>query len=205
MFSQLKSLGLYGLDAYIVGVEADISQGLPSFDIVGLPDAAVKESRERVRSSLRNCGFDFPVSRITINLSPADIKKEGPVYDLPILIALLCATRQLNGDFSDCVFAGELSLSGEIRRVSGILPMAIKAKEAGFKRFFIPYDNAAEGSVVDGIEIFPVKNVPDLINHLNNKKSFFLLQNTNFPKKRILSLLTFLMFAGSLKHGGLLK
>lgn len=170
MFSQLKSLGLYGLDAYVVGVEADISQGLPSFDVVGLPDAAVKESRERVRSSLRNCGFDFPVSRITINLSPADIKKEGPVYDLPMLIALLCATRQLDGDFNDCAFAGELSLSGEIRPVSGILPMAIKAKEAGFKHFFIPFGNAAEGSVVENIEILPVKNILQLLNHLNNKE-----------------------------------
>lgn len=170
MFSQLKSLGLYGLDAYAVGVEADISQGLPSFDVVGLPDTAVKESRERVRSSIKNCGFDFPVSRITINLSPADIKKEGPVYDLPMLIAILCATRQLDGDFNDCAFAGELSLSGEIRPVSGILPMAIKAKESGFKHFFIPYSNAAEGSVVDGIEILPVKNIAQLINHINNKE-----------------------------------
>jgi magnesium chelatase family protein len=171
MFSQLKSLGLYGLDAYVVGVEADISQGLPSFDVVGLPDAAVKESRERVRSSLKNCGFDFPVSRITINLSPADIKKEGPVYDLPILVAILCATRQLNGDFSDCAFAGELSLSGEIRPVSGILPMAIKAKEAGFKHFFIPFLNAAEGSVIEGIEILPVKNIVQLIDHFNGKQT----------------------------------
>lgn len=169
MFSQLKSLGLYGLDAYVVGVEADISQGLPSFDIVGLPDAAVKESRERVRSSLKNCGFDFPVSRITINLSPADIKKEGPVYDLPMLVALLCATRQLDGDFSDCAFAGELSLSGEIRPVSGILPMAIKAKEAGFKHFFIPFGNAAEGSVIEGMEILPIKNIKELISFFHGK------------------------------------
>lgn len=199
MFSQLKSLGLYGLDAYVVGVEADISQGLPSFDIVGLPDAAVKESRERVRSSLRNCGFDFPVSRITINLSPADIKKEGPVYDLPILIALLCATRQLNGDFSNCVFAGELSLSGEIRRVSGVLPMAIKAKEAGFKRFFIPYDNAAEGSVVDGIEIYPVKNVPDLINHLNNKKDLLPASKFIFSEEQSISCPDFSDVCGQLE------
>lgn len=182
MFSQLKSLGLYGLDAYIVGVEADISQGLPSFDIVGLPDEAVKESRERVRSSIKNCGFDFPVSRITINLSPADIKKEGPVYDLPILVAILAATRQLEGDFSDCAFAGELSLSGEVRPVRGILPMAIKAKEAGFKHFFIPYNNAAEGSVVDGIEILPVKNIGQLINHINNKEKITPASQYNFPQ-----------------------
>lgn len=170
MFSQLKSLGLYGLDAYVVGVEADISQGLPSFDIVGLPDAAVKESRERVRSAMKNCGFDFPVSRITVNLSPADIKKEGPVYDLPMLIALLCATRQLTGSFDNCAFAGELSLSGEIRPVTGILPMAIKAKEEGFKYFFVPFKNAAEGSVVDGIDVLPVHDLPELFGHLTGKK-----------------------------------
>ena len=169
MFAQLKSLGLYGMDAYIVNVEADISQGLPSFEIVGLPDAAVKESRERVRSSLKNCGYDFPVSRITINLAPADIKKEGPVYDLPMLLAILVATRQISGDFSGSIFAGELSLNGEIKPLHGILPMAIKAKEAGFSRFFIPSANAAEGSVVGGIEILPVGSLEQLIEYLNGK------------------------------------
>lgn len=157
------------MDAYVVGVEADISQGLPSFDVVGLPDAAVRESRERVRSALKNCGFDFPVSRIIVNLSPADIKKEGPVYDLPMLLALLRATRQLDSDLAGCAFAGELSLAGEIRPVSGILPMAIKAREAGFRRFFIPFGNAAEGSVVEGLEVFPVRTVAELMAHLRGE------------------------------------
>lgn len=182
MFSQIKSLGLFGLDAYVIGVEADISQGLPSFDIVGLPDAAVKESRERVRSSLKNCEYDFPVSRITINLSPADIKKEGPIYDLPILIALLCATRQLDGNFSKTAFAGELSLSGDIRPVTGILPMALKAKEEGFETFFIPFDNKAEGSVVEGINIVPVKNINELIDVLHKKKTVKLASSYIFKK-----------------------
>lgn len=158
------------MDAYVVGVEADLSQGLPSFDVVGLPDAAVRESRERVRSALKNCGFDFPVSRIIVNLSPADIKKEGPVYDLPMLLALLRATRQLDSDLEGCAFAGELSLAGEIRPVSGILPMAIKAREAGFRRFFIPFGNAAEGSVVEGLEVFPVRTVAELMAHLRGEK-----------------------------------
>lgn len=165
MFAQLKSLGLYGMDAYVVNVEADVSQGLPSFEIVGLPDAAVKESRDRVRSSLKNCGFDYPVSRITVNLAPADIRKEGPVYDLPMLLALLVATGQLSGNFSSCAFAGELSLSGEIKPLSGILPMAVKAKEEGFSSFFIPADNAAEGAVVEGIDIYPVRSVGELVDH----------------------------------------
>lgn len=199
MFSQIKSLGLYGLDAYVVGVEADISQGLPSFDVVGLPDAAVKESRERVRSSLKNCGFNFPVSRITINLSPADIKKEGPVYDLPMLVALLRATRQLDGDFSDCAFAGELSLAGEIHPVSGILPMAIKAKEAGFKHFFIPFGNAAEGSVVEGIEILPVKSIPELISHFQGKQVLTPASNFTFEHENSAPLPDFADVCGQLE------
>jgi magnesium chelatase family protein len=165
VFAQLKSLGLYGMDAYVVNVEADVSQGLPSFEIVGLPDAAVKESRDRVRSSLKNCGFDYPVSRITVNLAPADIRKEGPVYDLPMLLALLVATGQLEGDFGACAFAGELSLSGEVKPLTGILPMAVKAKEEGFSSFFIPADNASEGAVVEGIDIYPVRSVGELIDH----------------------------------------
>jgi magnesium chelatase family protein len=171
VFAQLKSLGLYGMDAYIVDVEADISQGLPSFEIVGLPDAAVKESRERVRSSLKNCGFDFPVSRITINLAPADVRKEGPIYDLPILLALLVATGQLRCDLSGSAFAGELSLGGDIKPLDGILPMAIRAKEEGFARFFIPEGNAAEGSVLEGIEILPAGSLAQLLKHLNGEEA----------------------------------
>lgn len=166
VFAQLKSLGLYGMDAYVVDVEADISQGLPSFEIVGLPDAAVRESKDRVRSSMKNCGYSFPVSRITVNLAPADIKKEGPVYDLPMLLALLSATGQLAGSFGSFAFAGELSLSGEVKPLSGILPMAIKAKEQGFRGFFVPAGNAPEGAVVEGIDIYPVKTVDELVEHL---------------------------------------
>jgi magnesium chelatase family protein len=169
MFSQIKSLGLYGMDAYIVDVEADISMGLPAFDVVGLPDAAVKESRERVRSSLKNCGYEFPISRITINLAPADVKKEGPVYDLPMLISILCATRQIDLNLSKCAFAGELSLNGDVRPVNGILPMVIKAKEAGFENIFVPYENAAEGSVVEGIKVYPVKTISQLVAHLTGR------------------------------------
>jgi magnesium chelatase family protein len=166
VFAQTKSLGLYGMDAYLVKVETDISQGLPAFDIVGLPDAAVKESRERVRSAMKNCGFTFPVSRITVNLSPAGVKKEGPVYDLPMLMALLAATGQVEGDFSACAFAGALSLDGRINSVTGVLPMAIKAREEGVREFFVPFENAAEGSVVEGIDVLPVKDLPQLLGHI---------------------------------------
>lgn len=180
MVVKCNSLGLIGIDSFSVEVEADVSKGIPAFDIVGLPDASVKESKDRVRSALRNCGFDFPSVRIIINLAPADIKKEGPVYDLPILIALLSATMQINADLSDCAFVGELSLLGEVRRVNGVLPMAIKAKETGIKKLFVPYENACEGAVVKGLEIYPVKTVFELVDHLQGrsliKKSEFEFQ-----------------------------
>ena len=123
------------MESFLVTIEADISQGFPAFEMVGLPDTAVKESRDRVRSAIHNCGFVFPDQRITVNLAPADIKKEGPLYDLPIMIALLLVTRQINADIKSSAFIGELSLSGNIRRVNGVLPMAIKAKEEGIKNF----------------------------------------------------------------------
>lgn len=166
MFSRVISLGLFGMDAYKVIVEADISGGMPRFDIVGLPDTAVSESRERVRASIKNANLKYPVSRITVNLAPANIKKEGPLYDLPIMIALLTANEQLKGVTEDMAFIGELSLNGEIRKAKGILPMVICAQKSGISKIFIPYDNASEGAVVRGIEVYPVKNILQLLNHL---------------------------------------
>ena len=131
MFTSVYSLGLFGMETFLVETECDLSGGLPRFDIVGLPDTAVSESRERVRSSIKNCGMDFPVSRITVNLAPADIRKEGPLYDLPILIALLSASRQITTELSDSAFLGELSLGGGVRRVTGVLPMLLEAKQRG--------------------------------------------------------------------------
>ena len=162
-------MGIFGMDAYPVSVEIDLSQGLPSFDVVGLPDASVRESRERVRAAMKNCGLDFPVSRITINLAPADVRKEGPIYDLPFLLALLLATGQIDSSLEGCVFVGELSLSGEVRRVNGVLSMALKAKECGFHSLFVPADNAAEGSIVRGIQVFPVHTLDELLRHLRGE------------------------------------
>lgn len=170
MFSRVTSIGLFGMESYRVDVEADLSGGLPRFDIVGLPDAAVSESRERVRAAMHNNGFDFPVSRVTVNLAPADIKKEGPVYDLPILIALLKSTCQLNADTDDCAFIGELSLSGEVHKINGVLPMVIRAQREKIKKIFIPYANRREGAVVKGIEIYPVRTVKELLDHINKIK-----------------------------------
>ena len=169
MFARLFSMGLYGVEAFPVEVEVDVSRGMPCFDMVGLPDAAVKEARNRVRSALKNCGFDFPINRITVNLAPADRRKESPVYDLPLLVALLCATEQLDASLDDCVFLGELSLSGDIRPIKGALPMAIQAKELGFRRLFLPAANAQEGAVVQGLEIYPVAHISQLVEHLSGR------------------------------------
>ncbi len=169
MVSRLFSMGLYGMDAFVVEVEADISVGLPGFDVVGLPDASVKEARDRVRSALKNCGFEFPIHKITVNLAPADKRKEGPIYDLPLLISLLKASGQLSPELSDSVFLGELSLTGEVRPVKGILPMVMKAKEEGFRNVFVPEANAAEGAVVQGIQVYPVKTLSSLLSHLTGR------------------------------------
>ncbi len=166
MFARITSLGLFGIDAYKVMVEADISGGLPRFDIVGLPDTAVSESRERVRSAIKNANLQYPVSRITVNLAPAHMKKEGPIYDLPIFIALLCANEQLKGITERMAFIGELSLDGQLRKINGVLPMVICAKKNGIEKIFIPADNISEGAVVKGIEVYPVKNVFELLKHL---------------------------------------
>lgn len=169
MFASVNSVGLFGLEAYTVTVEADLTGGLPRFDMVGLPDAAVSESRERVRAAIHNNGLDFPVSRVTINLAPADVRKEGPIYDLPILIAVLKATGQLQCDTDARAFLGELSLSGEVRRVNGVLPMVTQARKAGFSEIYIPYANLAEGAVVEGISVYPVKTIAQLLSHLRGE------------------------------------
>lgn len=170
MFARINSMGLFGIDSYMVSVEVDYGQGLPKIELVGLPDTAVSESRNRVRSAIKNSGFSFPQSRVTINLSPADIRKEGPLYDLPIFIAVLRASEQLRCSLGDCAFIGELSLDGLVRRVNGALPMVIRAKKSGIKRVFVPASNALESSVVDGIEIYAVENVNQVVSHLKGEE-----------------------------------
>ena len=166
MVSRIFSMGLYGLDPYVVEVEADCAQGLPMFDLVGLPTAAVKEARERVRTSIYNTGFEYPIGRITVNLAPADIRKEGAMYDLPVLLSILQTSGQILIEADRSVFIGELSLSGELRPVHGVLPMAIKAQEAGFEGIFVPAANAQEAAVIAGISVYPVHSISELIEHL---------------------------------------
>lgn len=165
MLSKINSMGLNGIDGYLVGVETDIGNGLPAFDVVGLPDAAVKESRERVRAAMKNCGLTYPTQRITVNLAPANIKKAGPIYDLPICIGLLASSQQLNADLSNYAFVGEIALSGELRPIVGALPMAICAAENGIKNIILPAQNADEAAVVKDLNVFGAANLLDIIKH----------------------------------------
>lgn len=171
MAAKVISMGLYGAEAFLVEVECDIGRSLPAFDLVGLPDAAVKESRERVRAALKNCGFDYPTGRITVNLAPADIRKEGPLYDLPVLMSVLISSGQLGACLGDSAFLGELSLFGELRPVNGVLPMCLKAKQAGLQKIYVPAQNAEEGALVQGLTVYPVPNLTALIEHLSGRIS----------------------------------
>jgi len=164
MLAQVKSCSIYGIESFVVDVEVDISSGLPAFDIVGLPDLAVKESRERVRAAIKNQSFDFPIRRITVNLAPADIRKEGPHFDLPIALGILSATEQMPGEtLKDYAVIGELSLDGKIRPVNGVLPMAIEIKERGLKGIIVPVDNVEEASVIDGIDVIGVSSLNEAV------------------------------------------
>ncbi|MDD2956155.1 MAG: YifB family Mg chelatase-like AAA ATPase [Oscillospiraceae bacterium] len=171
MFSKINSLGLLGLQAYAVAVEVDLSQSMPSFDVVGLPDASVRESRDRVRSAIRNCGFVFPVGKIIVNLAPADVKKQGSLYDLPIFLGILKAAGMLDADLDSAAFVGELSLSGEIKGCAGVLPMALQARDLGLQSLFVPRENAAEAAVVDGIDVYAVGSVSELLEHWRGKSA----------------------------------
>ncbi len=168
MLAKVLSGATLGLEAIPVEVEIDVNnQGLPSFTIVGLPDKAVEEAKERVRAAIKNSGAEFPRHRIIVNLAPADLPKEGPAYDLPIALGLLLASGQLKVDLSDALFFGELSLDGSLRHTNGILPLALLAKKQGLKRLFLPAVNASEAALVKGIKIFPTKSLLSLLNHLS--------------------------------------
>ena len=169
MLCEVRSLGLTGISGYEVRAECDLSGGLPAFEIVGLPDAAVKEARDRVRAAIKNCGFSFPVSRITVNLAPADHKKGGTVYDLPILVGILAAGEQLRLPAGPCAFVGELALSGQLRPIPGMLPMALAAVRAGIKDLYVPASSAAEATLASGLNVYPVESVSQLVAHLREE------------------------------------
>lgn len=194
MLAKITSAAVVGLDAVPITVEVDIaSMGLPSFTIVGLPDKAVEESKERVRAAIKNTGADFPPRRITVNLAPADLPKEGPAYDLPIALGILMASEQLTPrDLSDSIFLGELSLDGSLRRIWGVLPCALLAREKKFANFFIPKDNLEEAQVVDKINIYPVVSLGKLFDHFATcnlrKESQKQITSAKFKRQKFSSL-----------------
>lgn len=171
MLSKVKSCGLSGIDGYIVEVETDIGNGIPNFEIVGLGDAAIRESRERVRSAIKNAGLEYPVRKITMNLAPANVKKEGSAFDLAIALGILAATEQiLPQALENCIFTGELSLDGELRPVRGVLSMAVCAVQNGISHMILPEVNAHEAAVVKGIKILPARNINEVVEHINGSK-----------------------------------
>lgn len=181
MLAKINSSAVVGLDAVQIEVEIDIaSQGLPNFTIVGLPDKAVEESKERVRSAIRNTGADFPPKRITVNLAPADLPKEGPSYDLPMALGILLASEQIKADVSNSLFLGELSLDGRVRNVAGILPQVLMARDKKISSVFLPAVNAHEASIVDKIEIIPISSLKELFEHLLGTKPI-----APFPKTKL--------------------
>ena len=184
MLALVKSCSIYGLESFLVDVEVDISNGLPTFDIVGLPDVAVRESRERVRAAIKNQKYDFPIKRITLNLAPADIRKEGPHFDLPIALGILAATQQMPIEvLKEYAVIGELSLDGRVRPVNGILPMAIEIKEKGLKGVVVPWENIEEASVIKGIEVVGVNSLSEAVAYFNGELEITDSQILNNAKK----------------------
>ena len=194
MLSIINSNNLIGIESFLVKVEIDISRGIPAFNIVGLPSTEVREARERVKSAVINAGYDFPNSRIVVNLSPADMRKEGSFLDLPMSVGILRKyINKKDSYLNESIFVGELSLDGHLRKVKGILPLVIGAKKEKFKRIFIPYDNFNESNFIDGIDIIPIKNLNECqkqtglyMTVLDNFKQVYIGQTTRDLKERIL-------------------
>ena len=154
MLSIVKSMSLQGLEGFLVDVQVDVSAGMPNFEVVGLPDATVREAKERVKTAIKNSGFEFQSRKILINLAPADTRKEGSFFDLPIAVGILLDFQNIKlQNLSDTVFIGELSLDGKLNKINGILPMCIEAKKLGIKRVILPADNAKEAAIVSGLEV----------------------------------------------------
>ena len=168
MLSIVQSMGLHGLEGYLINVEVDTSAGLPSFDIVGLPDVSVKEAKERVRTAIKNSGLNFESRKIIVNLSPANTRKEGSLFDLPIAVGILKSMESIeNKDLSDYVFIGELSLDGKLNKVTGVLPICIEAAKLGVKNVILPQENAKEAVVVKNINVIPAHDLMQVVNFLN--------------------------------------
>ncbi len=172
MLSIVKSMSLQGLDGFLVDVQVDVSSGMPNWEVVGLPDATVRESKERVRTAIKNSGYEFQSRKIVINLAPADTRKEGSFFDLPIAIGILLDFEEIEWqNLEDTVFIGELSLNGNLTKLNGILPMCIEAKKLGIKRIILPEENAKEAAVVNGLEVIGAIHLKEVVEYLNGRKN----------------------------------
>lgn len=178
MVCKINSMGIFGMNTYTVDVEVDFLKALPGFDVVGLPDTAIKESRDRVRYAIKNSGYKFPDAKITVNLAPAELKKSGAVYDVPICLGILSVSGQIDFNLKDCAFIGQLSFSGDVRGISGVLPMVIHAKDSGIKKVYVPFENLNEASVVKGIEVYGVKHINELIRALKGELNLPIRKST---------------------------
>lgn len=188
MLSIVKSIALQGLNGYLIAIEVDISQGLPCFEIVGLPDASVKEAKERVKTAIRNSEAEFLSRRIVVNLAPANIRKEGSRFDLPIAVGILIASRNVENLYldeflSETIFIGELSLDGTVEKVNGVLPICIEAKKLGIKRIVLSKKNEKEASIVEGLEILPINNLKEILKYLNGESYIEKTKNKKFSPK----------------------
>lgn len=170
MLSITKSMALHGLEGFLIDVQVDISSGMPSWDVVGLPDVSVKESKERVRTAIKNSGFELRSSKIIVNLAPAEIKKEGPYFDLPIAVGILLSMETIKPQkLEDTIFIGELSLDGKLMKVNGILPLCIEAKKLNIKRIILPKENVKEATIVKGIEVIGINDLKEIVMYLNEE------------------------------------
>lgn len=181
MLSIINSYGLNGIDGYLIKCEIDINQGMPGYDIVGLVGTSIKESKERVKSAIKNSKFQYPLNKITVNLAPADTKKEGPVYDLPIAIGILSATEQVNlQKVKEFIFLGELGLDGSVRKINGVLPILISARLSGYKKIIIPKDNCKEASFIEDLEIYGVESLGEAVQFLNGEISIEPVKHSDY-------------------------
>lgn len=188
MLSKVKSFGLNGIEGFLTQIETDMVGGVPHFEIVGLGDAAVKESKDRVKAAIRNSGLEFPVKSYTINLAPADTKKEGPLFDLGIAVGILAASEQITTKkYKDFIFLGELSLDGSIKKVKGVLPILISARSEGYTKFVVPVENAEEASFISGIEVYALKNLKEAVGFLNDEFECEMVNTKSFEEVSKLS------------------
>lgn len=172
MLAKVNTFALSGLEGYKVDVEVDLNQGLPGVEMVGLASASVREAKERIRSAIKNVGYTYPLKRITVNLAPADTRKDGSTFDLPIAVGILAASEQMERSvYKEFIIMGELSLNGELRKIDGVLPLIISAYQQGYSKFILPADNAAEASFIEGVEVYAAKSLRDVVEFLNGDEA----------------------------------